>query len=222
MSGAVILARYSSIEEALVVYSLLRANSIEASLENWHHAQNDWFLVHALEGVAIRVPWHEIEDSKRILSDKFDASPIADDASTEPRNRRIIRRWSLPVVFLGFVNLPILIGFWAAIELFPITMEGDPRVYHEARVAQNAQDRELRQRLAQQAEPEAFIVRDIDSLPPAPPPPSPEIYHIGRASTYPNLEGLAIYLAIIGLLVAYENRRRDRNEESDRPADIKK
>lgn len=230
MTGAVVLERYSSIEEAMVVYSLLHANGVGASLENWHHAQNDWFLVHALEGVAILVPQHELEEAKDILSTILNEPLVSDIARREVRNRRILRRWSLPAIFFGFMNLPILLGFWAATELFPITMEGDPRVHHETRVAQNAKERELRQKLAQEGELETFIVTDINSLPPAPPPPpnppppppSPDIYHIGRASTYPSFEGLVIYLAIIGFLVTYENRRRASDEESDQKRDIER
>lgn len=56
MSGAVIIRRCASAEEAAVVCALLNDAGIEAWLENWHHATVDWLSLMAFGGVGVLVP----------------------------------------------------------------------------------------------------------------------------------------------------------------------
>jgi len=95
LAGAIVLERYSSIEEALVVQSNLRAHGIEAILDNWHHARNDWFLVHALDGIGVTIQPHDLDKSRQILTTlwKSTDNEQTDAFENDRRNRRLIRRW---------------------------------------------------------------------------------------------------------------------------------
>lgn len=103
--GATTIRRFSSIEEALVVQSLLIANGIDTNLDCGQHAQNDWFLLHALGGVGIMV-----RSDVATEADKLIRGSLLSGAETLEREfgpverrrlkRRVLRRWSLPFVFL--------------------------------------------------------------------------------------------------------------------------
>jgi hypothetical protein len=67
MSGAVIIRRCASAEEAAIVCALLNDAGIPASLENWHHAMIDWGVIPALSGVGVRVPAAELEAARAAI-----------------------------------------------------------------------------------------------------------------------------------------------------------
>ena len=69
MSGAVIVRRCASAEEAAIVAALLNDAGMLAHLENWHHAMLDWGALHALGGVGVLVPASEAETARQVIID---------------------------------------------------------------------------------------------------------------------------------------------------------
>ena len=104
MTGAVVLERYSSIEEALVVQNFLNAHGIESQIDCAYHAQNDWLIVPALGGIRLLIKpqdkpgaLNEIErgksEAKRNLEHRWGKlEPM-------PRPRRLLRKWSFPLLY---------------------------------------------------------------------------------------------------------------------------
>jgi len=179
MGGAVILTRLSTIEEALVVQSLLTAHGVIATLENSYHAQNDWFILQALNGVGILVPHKDVSLSKEILAEF--SRPFTEEASDKngtlilKNKRRLLRRWSLPLFFFG------ILGPFVFLLAFAIN-------YLVVEIILNASD-------------VSRPIWDWENLPfPA--------YHTSRGSMVPNPDGLLFYFILIGLFVTSENLRR--------------
>jgi len=105
MSGAVILTRLTTIEETLVVQSLLSANDIKSDLDCGYHAQNDWVMVPALGGFGVMIAPSDYERGKLLLIEAADQASDAlaerwGDIPEEKRDKRIIRKWSFSVLYL--------------------------------------------------------------------------------------------------------------------------
>lgn len=110
MSRAVVLARYSTLEEALVVRGLLLARGIPASTSNRQHAGNDWGSIPAFGGVGILVPAEALEEAHAFVLESIRDAPevlSATGASPEAAAGRLgqrIRAISMLVIYLGILN----------------------------------------------------------------------------------------------------------------------
>lgn len=129
MSGAVILARLNTIEEALVVQSLLKANDIDTALDNGYHAQNDWLMVPALGGFGVLVSPSDRDRARNLLIHAIDQATENlghrwGDLHEQTRDRRIVRKWSFPVLYLIH---PIAILLYLAIAGFLTFLENRRR-----------------------------------------------------------------------------------------------
>lgn len=125
MAGAVVLERFSSIEEALVVQSLLRANGINTALDNGYHAQNDWVMVPALFGIGLLAKPSDAQGARRTIQvAKTEARQTLSSRWCEgyeaPERRRLFRKWSFPVLYLthpvAFVFYLALAGLLSVLE----------------------------------------------------------------------------------------------------------
>lgn len=74
MSGAVVIRRCASAEEAVIVCALLENAGIPASIDNWHHITMDWGAVHALGGVALRVPAALLDAARQTIIDHAESA----------------------------------------------------------------------------------------------------------------------------------------------------
>ncbi len=99
MSKLIVLRRCATIEEAFVVDSLLQDGGFLSSTPVRYHAQNDWFSVHAFNGVPVFIP--EIEAlgaAEYLIEMRATAKERLEDEFGEidpaPWKRRPIRRWS--------------------------------------------------------------------------------------------------------------------------------
>lgn len=91
---------FPTIEEALVVQSLLRANDIPASLDNYHHASNDWYIVPTLGGVRVIFPDRTAANAISLIKSYQDETAPALEAvfgtsKTDDTESRYVRAWSL-------------------------------------------------------------------------------------------------------------------------------
>ena len=68
MPSLVKLRVCSSIEEAVVIKSLLDANDVDAWIDNYYHCTMDWPIVHALGGVSVTVPQHQFIDAVDVIA----------------------------------------------------------------------------------------------------------------------------------------------------------
>ncbi|MEM1087000.1 MAG: hypothetical protein AAGH90_04670 [Pseudomonadota bacterium] len=104
MAGAVILARYSSIEEALVVQNFLNAHGMETHIDCGYHAQNDWLMVPALGSIGLLI--NAQDKSNALAMIKRGVSEAKDNLEHRwgeleplPRSRNLIKKWSFPILY---------------------------------------------------------------------------------------------------------------------------
>lgn len=114
MSGAVIIRRCATAEEAVIVCALLENAGIPTSIDSWHHAMIDWGVVQALGGVAVRVPASLFNVARQTIIDYADSAedrlssefPLLDPYPL-PQNR--LRYYILMIFFTGFFLPPLLL-----------------------------------------------------------------------------------------------------------------
>lgn len=103
MSRAVVLANYSTLEEALVVRGLLLARGLPVSTANRHHAGNNWFAIQALGGVALMVPEQAATEARQMIADSVaaasDGGLLDEDLPHKPGFR--MRAISMLVIYFG-------------------------------------------------------------------------------------------------------------------------
>lgn len=114
MSGAVIVRRCASAEEAAIVCALLNDAGIPASLENWNHAMMDWGSLQALGGVGVRVPAGQLEAARAAIigyAESAEARLKDDfpDLETVPSKPKRFRHLVLMGYYTGALLLPIII-----------------------------------------------------------------------------------------------------------------
>lgn len=114
MSGAVVIRRCASAEEAAIVCALLNDAGIPASLENWHHAMIDWGVLQALSGVGVLVPASEVKAAREVI--------VQYAASADERLRGEFPELETgplkPKRFRQF----ILIGYYSSLLLIPLIL----------------------------------------------------------------------------------------------------
>lgn len=130
MSGAVIIRRCASAEEAAIVCALLNDAGIPASLENWHHAMIDWGALQALFGVGVQVPVGQFDTARQAIIEY--AESAEDRLSTEfprleeyPLKPKRLRYFILLAFYTGLAYLPLIV--------VPALVEGGLRVFADAR-----------------------------------------------------------------------------------------
>jgi hypothetical protein len=119
MSGAVVIRRCASAEEAAIVCALLNDADIPASLENWHHAMIHWGVLPALGGVGVHVPAGMAEPARRVIIEYVESAeerletefPDLENIPLPPR------RWRQAILigyYTGLLLIPFIIAFMLA------------------------------------------------------------------------------------------------------------
>jgi len=67
MSNSVVIKRCATLNEAYILQGLLAANGFDARLDEANHAAMNWWLIPALNGVAIRLPITQAAEAKRTV-----------------------------------------------------------------------------------------------------------------------------------------------------------
>ncbi|MEO0466610.1 MAG: hypothetical protein AAF216_08705 [Pseudomonadota bacterium] len=114
MSGAVNIRQCASLEEAVVVWSALRAHGFESNISNFEHAWMHWFKIPAFGGVFVTVPHAQLNDAQDCLADLEDiARRMLDDEHLNV-DHHLTRRdrwriWALSI-FGPYSTFPFLFG----------------------------------------------------------------------------------------------------------------
>lgn len=120
MVDMVKLASVASIEEAHAIRGALEAHGIQVNIANEQHAQMEWYLVPALDGIALQVPESQRDRAKQIIRDiRADAESAVVDTKEdveyfEAKRRERFNRARL--VFFLIILLPAAAGIIAAIR----------------------------------------------------------------------------------------------------------
>ncbi|MEO1643136.1 MAG: hypothetical protein AAFR74_07345, partial [Pseudomonadota bacterium] len=106
MAGAVVLERYSTIEEALVVQSVLSAQGINAQLDCSYHAQNDWLIAQALGGIGVCLKPSDHAHARDMINRAKEEAYLNlthrwGEIGTPPRTKRPVKKWSFPILYLA-------------------------------------------------------------------------------------------------------------------------
>lgn len=102
-----IIRRCASLPEAYVCWGLLRANGFDASIDNRHHAAQDWAMVQALGGIQIRIPTSQFDDAKACI---IDAVETAITKHSDPVRMTVWNRAkAITMAFHYFGLLPLAI-----------------------------------------------------------------------------------------------------------------
>lgn len=119
MSGAVVIRRCASAEEATVVCALLNDADIEAWLDNWYHAANDWLISLALGGVGVLVPEAQKVEAERALAEHLDTGEHRlgeefPDMDRRPLKKSRLRAWTFVSLYntwgLILLSIPFIAG----------------------------------------------------------------------------------------------------------------
>ena len=106
MTDAKIIRACACVEEAVVVWSLLRDGGFQATMDNWHYACLDWAAVQALGGIHIRVPDYELIPAAEYLIESISTADerLADAVGAEPYAplpQKRWKAWSMLFLYLG-------------------------------------------------------------------------------------------------------------------------
>lgn len=207
----------ASIEEAVVLSGLLSANGVEATLDNYDHAQNDWFLVYALGGVGIVFPSAQMADALQIIkyatgtADRHLESHFGKLDDT-PLKRRRLRAWSMPFVFFGIPNLILWVLLYALTQFIGTSDQPEPRQTWQSYIQENS--------FTSNAQDDCgyYGCRFEEPLPPPPPLPpiAPTHYAFGRSHTFPDLFGLFAYIVLANAFANFERKESHPNDTSRR------
>lgn len=209
----------ASIEEAVILCGLLNANGVEAALDNYFHAQNDWFLVHALSGVGVVFPRERMTEVQVIIDyaqqtaerhlqshfGKLDHTPL---------KRRRLKAWSMPFVFFGIPHLILLILLNVALQIFgnDIGDETQPKDTWQSYINENWTT-------VKREEDCGYYGCRVEEIPIRPPPPPmpplpPTHYAVGRSHTIPDLFGLFAYIVLANAFANFERKEGRPNDTS--------
>lgn len=116
MSGAVVIRRCASAEEAAIVCALLNDAGIPASLENWHHAMIDWGVMQALSGVGVLVPASEGGRARAAIIEYTESADERlredfPDLEPGPLRPKRLRQFVLIGYFTGILYVPLILLF---------------------------------------------------------------------------------------------------------------
>lgn len=116
MSGAVVIRRCASAEEAAIISALLNDAGIAASLENWHHAMMDWGVLQALGGVGVRVPADRLREAQAAIIDYAESADERlrvdfPDLETTPSKPKRFRQFVLTGYYTGLLLVPLILLF---------------------------------------------------------------------------------------------------------------
>lgn len=122
MSGAVVIRRCASAEEAAIVCALLNDAGIPASLENWHHAMIDWGVLQALGGVGVRVPADMLDAAREAIIGYAESADERlqgefPDLETGPLKPKRFRQFVLIGYYSNLLLAPLIIALML-IEIF--------------------------------------------------------------------------------------------------------
>ena len=110
MSDTVIIRRCATLNEAYILRGLLTANGFSATLDEANHAAMNWWLIPALNGVAIRLPIAQVEDAKRTVIAIAETAPADLEKQFGPYEPpRKYGRASLWFYWLSFFGLAQLV-----------------------------------------------------------------------------------------------------------------
>lgn len=109
MSDSIIIRLCATLVEANICCGLLKANGFDASIDNAHHAAQDWMVVPALGGVAIRLPASQQQPAMDCI---VEIATAADSILTEefgpydpPVKRRRVAIWTMILIQIGIFQL---------------------------------------------------------------------------------------------------------------------
>ena len=126
MSKLIVLRRCATIEEAFIVDSLLQDGGFLSSTPMRYHAQNEWWSVHAFNGIPVFIPSVELVDAAEYLIEmRATAEERLEEQFGEidptPWKRRPIRRWSMLAKEAGLFHLLWLPIAWV-LSLIPSSL----------------------------------------------------------------------------------------------------
>ena len=126
MSKLVVLRRCATIEDAFIVDSLLQDGGFLSSTPVRYHAQNEWWSVHAFNGIPVFIPEVElVEAAEYLIEMRASAKERLEEKFGEidptPWKRRPIRRWSLLAKEAGLFHLLWLPIAWV-LSLIPSSL----------------------------------------------------------------------------------------------------
>ena len=126
MSKLVVLRRCVTIEDAFIVDSLLQDGGFLSSTPVRYHAQNEWWSVHAFNGIPVFIPEVElVEAAEYLIEMRASAKERLEEKFGEidptPWKRRPIRRWSLLAKEAGLFHLLWLPIAWV-LSLIPSSL----------------------------------------------------------------------------------------------------
>ena len=112
MSKLVVIRRCATIEEAFVVDSLLQDGGFLSSTPVRYHAQNEWWSVHAFNGIPVFIPAAQVLDAAEYLIEMRKTAKERLEAEfgeidPTPWKRRPIRRWSMLAKDSGIIQLSL-------------------------------------------------------------------------------------------------------------------
>ena len=191
---------FATIEEAQVVRSLLDANDIPAILDCAYHAQNDWFIVHALGGIRILVPEVCLAEARDVIAKTTEEAlslhgVTLSQGRSDDRKKRRLRRVSLPLVFFGLPQAILLAVAFSLIATGIVRpAKTEPRLNSTNEIRYYNHE----------------AVPGPPLPPPAPPPSS--AYHTDRSYVLPGLEQLLMFGLLCLAFGNFEIARRKRHD----------
>ena len=191
---------FATIEEAQVVRSLLVANDIPAILDCAYHAQNDWFIVHALGGIRVFIPGARLAEARDVIAGATEDALALSEVTlgqgiSDDRNKRRLRRISLPLVFFGLPQAILLAVAFSLIATGIVRpVKPEPRLSGASEIR--------------------YYNHEAVPGPPLPPPAPPPstAYHTDRSYVLPGLEQLLMFGLLCLAFGNFEIARRNRHD----------
>ncbi len=114
-TNSVVIRRCASLPEAYVCWGLLRANGFEASLDNANYAAIDWGAVHAIGGIAIRVPISQFERAKTCIVESVEVASALNTKTVKMTFANRMKAVSMLLIFFGVIEfLGAILIIWLA------------------------------------------------------------------------------------------------------------
>jgi hypothetical protein len=106
-------------EEAEIASGALRADGIDAFIGNSNHANSEWLLAPAFNGLQVLVPRQKLAEAKNLLRERIRENAAQDDADNERARRR--DHWKM------WLSLGVLFAPWLVYS--GLVQRGEPSAW---------------------------------------------------------------------------------------------
>lgn len=124
MSGAIVLRRCATVEEAIVIDSALKAGGFQSSLGEYYFAHVQWDAIAAIGGVSILLPSSQFDSARKYLAELRSTAfeSLADEFDNfdmRPLKLRWARAWSMLILYSP-VGVLLCLAFAYVLSLLPV------------------------------------------------------------------------------------------------------